>query len=146
MRNSANEANRMWLETGKLKGVRTTVLRDSKAADKELCFELHRQRGMLLLTTARKGADKSPARHRLVKVLKQRKNKQVYKQRRYTVEPRQGLLKDIFALERCWMRGKENTRWLFAAMGGRCRCINTELGQQAARPGPSNRRSSVARS
>jgi hypothetical protein len=117
MRNSANEANRMWLETGKLKGLITTVLMDSKADDQALFFELQRQRGMLLLTTTRKGADKSLARQRMVKVLKQKKNQRVYKQRRYTVEPRQGLLKDIFELERCWMRGTENNRWLFAAMG-----------------------------
>jgi hypothetical protein len=90
---------------------------DSKADDKDLFFELHRQRGMLLLTTSRKGADKSPARQRMVKVLQQSKNKRLYKQRSYTVEPMQGLIKDIFELERCWMRGKENNRWLFAAMG-----------------------------
>jgi hypothetical protein len=117
MRNSANEAKRMWLETGKLKGRITTVLMDSKADDKDLFFELQRQRGIVLLTTSRKGADKSPARQRMVKVLKQRKNQRLYKQRSYTVEPMQGLVKDIFELERCWMRGKENTRWLFAAMG-----------------------------
>ena len=117
MRNSANEAKRMWLETGKLKGLITTVLMDSKAEDKDLFFELHRQRGMLLLTTARKGADKSPARQEMGKVLKQSKNKKLYKQRGYTVEPLPGLLKDSFELERCWMRGKENNRWLFAAMG-----------------------------
>jgi hypothetical protein len=117
MRNSANEAKRMWLETGKLKGVITTVLMDSKAEDQALFFELHRQRSLRLLTTPRKGADKSPARQRMVKVLKQRKNKRVYQQRRSTVEPRQGFIKDIFELERCWMRGQENNRWLFAAMG-----------------------------
>ncbi len=117
MRNSANEAKRMWLETGKLKGLVTTVLMDSKADDKDLFFELHRQRGILLLTTSRKGANKSPARQRMVKVLKQRKNQRLYKQRSYTVEPMQGLVKDIFELERCWMRGNENNRWLFAAMG-----------------------------
>jgi hypothetical protein len=33
MRNSGNEAKRRWLETGKLKGLITTVLMDSKAAD-----------------------------------------------------------------------------------------------------------------
>jgi len=42
MRNSANEAKRMWLETGKLQGLITTVLMDSKADDKDLspllCF------------------------------------------------------------------------------------------------------------
>jgi uncharacterized heparinase superfamily protein len=117
MRNSANAAKRMWLETGKLKGLMTTVLMASKADDQALFFELHRQRRMLLLTTPRKGADKSPARQRMVKMLKQKKNPRRYQQRRYTVEPRQGLLKDIFELERCWMRGKENNRWLFAAMG-----------------------------
>jgi hypothetical protein len=53
----------------------------------------------------------------MVKILNQRKNKRVYKQRSYTVEPMQGLIKDIFELERCWMRGKENNRWVFAAMG-----------------------------
>jgi hypothetical protein len=117
LRNSGNEAKRMWLETGKLKGLITTVLMDSKADDQALFREFQRQRGMLLLTTARKGADKSPTRQRMVKVLRQRKNKQVYKQRRYTVEPMQGLIKDIFELERCWVRGKENNRWVFAAMG-----------------------------
>jgi hypothetical protein len=29
----------------------------------------------------------------------------------------QGLLADIFELDRCWMRGNTNNRWLFAAMG-----------------------------
>ena len=117
MRNSANEAKRMWRETGKLKGLITTVRMDSKADDKDLFFELHRQRGMRLLTTSRKGADKSPARQRMVKGLKQRKNQRLYKQRSYTVEPRQGLIKDLFELERGGMRGKENNRWLLAAMG-----------------------------
>jgi hypothetical protein len=27
------------------------------------------------------------------------------------------IVKDIFDLERCWMRGEQNNRWLFAAMG-----------------------------
>jgi hypothetical protein len=117
MRNSANEAKRMGLETGKLKGLITTVLMDSKADEQDLFREFHRQRGMRLLTTTRKGANKSPARQRMVKILKQRKNPRVYKQRSYPVEPRQGLIKDIFELERCWMRGTENNRWIFAAMG-----------------------------
>jgi hypothetical protein len=117
MRNSGHEAKRMWMETGKLKGLITTVLMDSKADDQALFREFQRQRQMLLLTTPRKGADKSPARQQMVKVLNQRKNKKTYKQRSYTVEPMQGLLKDIFELERCWMRGNANNRWLFAAMG-----------------------------
>jgi hypothetical protein len=28
----------------------------------------------------------------------------------------QGLVKGIFCLERCWMRGHRHDRWLFAAM------------------------------
>ena len=43
--------------------------------------------------------------------------KQIYKERAYRVEPMQGLVKEIFDLDRCWMRGAENNRWLFAAMG-----------------------------
>lgn len=117
MRNSAHEAKRMWMETGKLKGLITTVLMDSKADDQGLFFEFHRQRRMVLLTTPRKGADKSPRRKRMVHVLKARKNQRLYKQRSYTVEPMQGLVKEIFELERCWMRGNANNRWLFAAMG-----------------------------
>jgi hypothetical protein len=116
-RNSANEAKRMWVETGKLKGVSTTVLMDSKAEDQALFREFQRHRGLRLLTTARKGADKSPARLRMVQLLKQPKNKRSYTQRSYTVEPMQGLIKDIFELERCWRRGQEHSRWGFAAMG-----------------------------
>ena len=29
----------------------------------------------------------------------------------------QGLVKDIFELDRCWIGGSQNNRWLFAAMG-----------------------------
>jgi len=117
MRNSAHEANRMGLETGKLKGLMTTGRMDSKAEDQARFFQMQRQRRILLLTTTRKGTDKSPARKRMIKGLTQRKQKRLDKQRSSTVEPLQGLVKDIFALETCWMRGNANNRWLFAAMG-----------------------------
>ena len=29
----------------------------------------------------------------------------------------QGVVKKIFDLDRCWMKGTENNRWLFTAMG-----------------------------
>jgi hypothetical protein len=61
--------------------------------------------------------DKSPARKKMIKQMLTKKNRQDYKQRSTTVEPMQGLVKDIFELERCWMRGNDNNRWLFAAMG-----------------------------
>ena len=95
----------------------TTVLMDSKADEKELFRELRRQRGIRLLTTPRKGSAISPERQRMVKVLKQKRHQHLYQQRRYTVEPMQGLIKDLFALETCWMRGQAHNRWLFAAMG-----------------------------
>jgi hypothetical protein len=53
----------------------------------------------------------------MINVLQQPKNKRLDKQSSDTVEPMQGWVKDIFELERCWMRGHENNRWRFAAMG-----------------------------
>jgi hypothetical protein len=117
MRNSANEAKRMWLATGKLQGRITTVLMDSKADDKDVFRELRRQRGIRLLTTPRKGSAIRPERQRMVKVLKQKRHQHLYQQRRYTVEPMQGLITDIFDLETCWLRGQAPNRWLFAALG-----------------------------
>ena len=105
MRNSANEAKRMWLETGKRQGLIPTVLMDSKADDKDVFRELRRPRGIRLLTTPRKGSALSPERQRMVKVLKQKRHQHLYQQRRYRVEPMQGLITDIFDLETCWMRG-----------------------------------------
>jgi hypothetical protein len=116
-RHSAHEAKRMWLETGKLKGLMTTGLMDSKAAEQALFVQMPRPRRILLLTTTRQGADKSPARKRMITVLTPRQQKRLYKQRSYTVEPRQGLVNDLFDLETCWMRSNANHRWLFAAMG-----------------------------
>jgi len=117
MRNSANEAKRMWLETGKLQGRITTVLMDSKADDKDVFRELRRQRGIRLLTTPRKGSAIRPERQRMVKVLKQTRHQHLDQQRRYTVEPMQGLITDIVDLETCWLRGQAPNRWLFAALG-----------------------------
>jgi hypothetical protein len=71
----------------------------------------------LLLPTPRRGAVTNPERQRMIKVLKQKKHPHLYKQRRYTVEPMQGLVQDIVDLETCWMRGQAHHRWLFAAMG-----------------------------
>lgn len=116
-RNSGHEAKRLGLETGQLTGLMTTVLMDSMADDQAWFFERQRQRHIRLLTPTRKGKDKSPKRKRLIKVLQKQKNKRLYKQRSDTVEPRQGLVQDIFAWERCWMRGHENNRWRFAALG-----------------------------
>lgn len=58
MRNSGHEAKRMWLETGKLKGLIDTVLMDSKADDQALFFELQRQRGICCSQRHEKGQTK----------------------------------------------------------------------------------------
>jgi hypothetical protein len=54
---------------------------------------------------------------KMMKVMQQPKHRQIYKERSYRVEPMQGLVKQIFDLDRCWMKGSKNNRWLFAAMG-----------------------------
>ena len=117
LRNSANDAQRLWWETGQLRGVVTTVIMDGKADDQALFAELQRQRKLTLLTTPRKNSDHTEARQQMIHILHLPKNRKLRKQRGQTVEPRQGVVKDIFALERCWMRGHRHNRWLFAAMG-----------------------------
>ena len=42
--------------------------------------------------------------------MQQPTHKQIYKERGYRVEPMQGLVKDIFELDHCWMKGNENNR------------------------------------
>ena len=53
----------------------------------------------------------------MIQVLNLPTNRRLRKQRGQTVEPMQGVVKDIFALDRCGMRGSRHNRWLFAAMG-----------------------------
>ena len=72
---------------------------------------------MTLLTRCRKNMNKTPERRSMIAAMKKRKHQKFLKERKYTVEPMQGLVKNIFALDRCWMRGNKSNRWLFAAMG-----------------------------
>jgi hypothetical protein len=118
MRNSADEAERLWWETGHLRGLVETVMMDSTADDQVLCTEFERQRGMTLLTTPRNKSAQTVEHQHMINVLNLPQNRRLRQQRGQTVEPMPGVLKDIFALERCWMRGQRNNRWLFAAMGG----------------------------
>ena len=53
----------------------------------------------------------------MIRLLNRPRYKRLYKERGQTVEPMQGLVKEICGLERCWMRGHRNNRWLLAAMG-----------------------------
>ena len=117
MRNAANEAKRMWLETYHLKGKVDYVAMDSKADDADLFREFKRQRRMNMITYCRPNMDKTRARRKMIKFMQKPKHKKIYRERSFRVEPMQGLVKDIFELDRCWMRGDENNRWIFAAMG-----------------------------
>lgn len=94
-----------------------TVCMDSKADDQTLYALLKRQHRMPLLTAPRRGMDKSPARQQMIREMRTPPHRKTYKQRATTVEPMQGLVKELFELETCWMRGDVSQRWLFAAMG-----------------------------
>ena len=72
---------------------------------------------MTLVTSSRRKENKTKHRILMHQSLQTPKLKQIYKERSYKVEPMQGLVKNIFDLDHCWMQGNENNRWLFAAMG-----------------------------
>jgi hypothetical protein len=71
--------------------------------------------------------DESEERQKMIKEISTDRNRKIYKKRSTTVEPMQGLAKEIFELETCWMRGDVNNRWLFAAMG-----IAVQMAQEKA--------------
>ena len=117
MPNSANEAKRMEAEIIKYENIVKKVFMDSKADDQTMYWRLKKQYKIQLVTIPRKGMDKSQTRQRMIKDMLTKTNKKDYMERSTTVEPMQGLVDNIFELERCWMRNDENNRWLFAAMG-----------------------------
>jgi hypothetical protein len=117
MRNSGNEAKRMQEEIKKYAGIIKKVFMDSRADDQKIYYDLKRNHRIQLVTAPRQGMDKSPSRKQMIREMLTEKNKQAYKERSTTVEPMQGLVADIFELNRCWMRGDVNNRWCFAAMG-----------------------------
>jgi len=127
MPNSAHEAKRMEQEVIKVADLIDTVCMDSKADDEKMFTRLKTQQGIKLLTVPRSKMDKSEARKQMIAEQMKVENRQIYKQRSITVEPMQGLVKELFELERCWMRGDESNRWLFAAMG-----IAVQMAQRSA--------------
>ncbi len=117
MPNSSHEAKRMESEVVKFACLIETVCMDSKADDEKMFTRLKTKQGIKLLTVPRQKMDKSEARKQMIAEQMTAENRQIYKQRSITVEPMQGLVKELFELDRCWMRGDESNRWLFAAMG-----------------------------
>lgn len=107
MKNSANEAKRMWLETSHLKGGSDYVAMDSKADDYDLYREFDRQRKIKLVTYFRQHMDKTPKRRRMIADMRKAHYKQIFKERGYRVELMQGFVKKIFDLDRCWMKWQQ---------------------------------------
>lgn len=116
MPNSAHEGKRLGEELPPFQRLLETVCMDSKADDQKLYFAFKAQ-GIQLLTRTRKGQDKAPARRQMIREMNTRGYRKLYRERGQVVEPLQGLVKELFDLERGWMRGNESNRWLFAAMG-----------------------------
>jgi hypothetical protein len=117
MPNSAHEAKRLASEIVAYTGLIETVCMDSKADDQKLYFGLKEDYRMRLITHPRRGKNKSASRKQMIREMWTLANRRIFRQRSTTVEPMQGLVKQLFDLERCWMHGNENNRWLFAAMG-----------------------------
>jgi hypothetical protein len=117
MPNSANEAKRLWRETFHVKEHFDYAAMDSKADDFGLFRKLKGQRKMNLNTYCRQNMDESPHRKKMIQFMQNPKHQKTYRERSCRVKPMQGIVKNIFDLEPCWMRGKQNNRWLFAAMG-----------------------------
>jgi hypothetical protein len=79
MRNSANEAKRMWLETFHIKDQLDYIAMDSKADDVDLFLEFNRQRRMNLITICRPNIYKTPPRKKMVQFMKKPKHKKIYR-------------------------------------------------------------------
>jgi len=117
MPNSAHEAKRLQAEIGRFERLVKVVCMDSKADDYSLYRDLKDNYDIQLLTCMRRGKDKSPQRQQMRKELSTERHRRIYAERGHTVESMQSLVKDVFDLEQCWMRGNDSNRWLFAAMG-----------------------------
>ena len=117
MPNSAHEAKRLQAELPKFERQIKIACMDSKADDYPLYRALKEKYDIQLLTTMRRGKDKTPERQQMRKQMSSERHRRIYARRRQTVEPMQSLVKNIFDLDPCWMRGNEHNCWLFAAMG-----------------------------
>jgi len=115
MRNSKDEAEKLRNETYHHKNTADYVVMDSEVADCDLCRKLKRQGNILLITRCRKNMNKSPERRKMIEIMEQSAHKVLFRQRGFTVEPVQGLVKNIFNPDNCLMRGEKNNRRLLAA-------------------------------
>lgn len=117
MPNSGHEAKRLQRELPKFERQIKLACMDSKADDYPLYQDLKENYDIQLLTAMRRGKDQTPERQQMRRELRTERHRRIYAQRSHTVEPMQSLVKNIFDLDPCWMRGNDHNRWLFAAMG-----------------------------
>jgi len=117
MRNCAHEAKVMSKCIRKYCSLIDYACMDSKADDIGLYKSLKIFSKIQLLTSPRKNMNKTEERKKFIRIMNLSKHKKIYRRRSITVEPMQSLIKDIFDLEGCWMRGNKNNRWINAAMG-----------------------------
>lgn len=117
MPNSSNEAKRLYAEASYYAGILDYLVMDSKADDQKLFRNLKEQHNIRLVTSCSQKENKTEGRRQMIAAMNSKKCRRIYKERGQTVEPMQGLVKEIFDLDRCWMRGNATNRWLFAAMG-----------------------------
>jgi len=117
MPNSAHEAKRMYAEARHYQDRLQYLVMDSKADDQNLCRDLKQNYDIRLATVCRRHMNKTAGRKAMIKAMQTKLCRKYLKERGQTVEPMQGVVKEIFDLDRCWMRGNAGNRWLFAAMG-----------------------------
>ncbi len=117
MPNSGHEAKRMYEEAQYYQGSLVYLVMDSKADDQNLLSHLKENYQINLATVCRKHMNKTEGRRNMIRLMQKPKYRKLLKERSQTVEPMQGIVKDIFELDRCWMRSNSSNRWLFAAMG-----------------------------
>jgi hypothetical protein len=115
--NSGHEATRRQQEVTTSAGLGSSIFMDSKADDQHLSFDLQNNHHLQRVTVPCKGMDTSESRKKMIRRMLTTNHKKDSKERSTPVEPRQGLVADIFTRERCWMRGEVNNRGRFAAMG-----------------------------
>jgi len=100
MPNSAHEGKRLGEEIPVFANLLETVCIDSKADDEKMYTDLKDEYGIKLLTVPRSNMDKSERRQLMIIEQMKEENRRIYRRRGVTVEPMQGLIKDLFGLDR----------------------------------------------
>lgn len=72
---------------------------------------------MHLLTCCQTNMDITTHRKKMIWFMQKPKHKKIYCEKSYKIKPIQGLDKDIFDFDHCWIPGNSNKHWLFAALG-----------------------------